>query len=42
MNLNISHIAGLCLDTLRLLNRPSTFFWNNFVPGLIEGNCRVV
>ena len=26
MNLNISHIAGLCLDTLRLLNRPSTFF----------------
>ncbi len=26
MNLSISHIAGLCLDTLRLLNRPSTFF----------------
>ena len=26
MNLNISHIAGLCLDTLRFLNRPSTFF----------------
>lgn len=25
MNLNISHIAGLCLDTLRLINRPSTY-----------------
>lgn len=25
MNLSISHIAGLCLDTLRLLNRPSLF-----------------
>jgi len=25
MNLNISHIAGFCLDTLRLLNHPSLF-----------------
>lgn len=25
MNLSISHIAGFCLDTLRLLNRPSLF-----------------
>lgn len=25
MNLSISHIAGLCLDSLRLLNRPSIF-----------------
>ncbi|VVA43553.1 conserved hypothetical protein [Candidatus Roizmanbacteria bacterium] len=25
MNLNISHIAGLCMDTLRLLNRPTVF-----------------
>ncbi len=25
MNLNISHLAGLCLDTLRLFNRPAVF-----------------
>lgn len=36
MNLNISHIAGLCLDTLRLLNRPSLFIGAIFFLALLK------
>lgn len=30
MNLSISHIAGVCLDTLRFINRPSTYIGTVF------------
>lgn len=36
MNLNISHIAGFCLDTLRFLNRPSLFIGGIFFLTLLK------
>lgn len=36
MNLNISHIAGFCLDTSRLLNRPSLFIGIIFFLALLK------
>lgn len=36
MNLSISHIAGLCLDTLKLLNRPSLFIGAIFFLALLK------
>lgn len=36
MSLSISHIAGLCLDTLKLLNRPSLFIGAIFFLALLK------